>query len=126
LFDQNSPIEFTKTKQQASSDLENVHWCGFGRSSECLNHENLDGKCDDHHNYEQGIFEEPCEHVHFTFEYLSGIDDVEQLHENKDLENRCVVHQLLCLITHNKLIWGVNLFRGIFNFIPVGITHFLV
>jgi hypothetical protein len=58
------------------------------------------------------LVEEVLEHVDFTLSNLSGVDQVEDLHENKHLEDKCVVKHLLCMLELCCLI-GCNNSRNL-------------
>jgi len=56
----------------------------------------LDNECQKCDHNEKGVVEYSVEHVEFSEFNLFGIDLVENLHKNENLENVCEMDALLC------------------------------
>ena len=56
----------------------------------------LDGNCNDEDDDEEGVVEEVGEDVEFGFLEFSGVDLVEDLHQDKGVEEDAVVFACLC------------------------------
>lgn len=93
-----APDEF----QGADAEAENVMFHGKrigldGVASE-LDEDHLDADCQKEDDNEPRVVEEVLEYVILVLSKLPRIDQVENLHENKDLENNRVVKHLLSVL----------------------------
>jgi len=93
--------------------------CLDGRTTKldeyALNHNG----CKENHN-EPLVIEETGEHVQFSFANLTRVDQVEDLHEHKYLENYSIMKHLLCWSHRLGFLWEMH-GRGCKRF-PVCIT----
>jgi len=86
-LDNESPDKRKRTKCKRHEILIGIEWPGLDSLSSDFNHAHLDNESEGGHSNEQEVVEEPGENVDFTFFDLSGIDLVEKLHEDEDLED---------------------------------------
>lgn len=85
-----------------------IKWSAFGDHSSYLNHGYLCDPLNNPNNNKGGIAEEISEHIEFSFFNFPGVDLIEKLEENENLEHECEVSNLLCLVTELEVIWCVS------------------
>lgn len=85
-FHNKSPNKWQTSNTNADEVPFHIKGESLDSFSSVFNQNNLDYKCEDHDYKEERIVEEAREDIEFTRLDLSGIDEVEKLKENEDLE----------------------------------------
>jgi len=80
----------------------------LGNNSTNLNHADLCDPFNHPNDDESGVAKEVSENILFVFLNLSSVDLIEQLQENENLEYKCEVNNLLCLVSNFKIQWCVT------------------
>jgi hypothetical protein len=71
--------------------LVDSQWGASDWLSSVLDHHDLHDDSHDHDEQEEAVVEESLEHIVLVSTKLSGVDFVEDLHENESVEYHCVV-----------------------------------
>jgi len=78
-----------------------VQWVRLHDDTSEFDHAHLDDECQNCNDDEKSVVENSFEHVEFAQLDLFGIDLVENLHKNEDLENICEMDALLRVRTQS-------------------------
>ena len=103
-----SPWKRNYTNGQTDKVLFSVKSVALGNNSTNLNHADLCDPFNNPNDDESGVAKEVSENILFVFLNLSSVDLIEQLQENENLEYKCEVNNLLCLVSNFKIQWCVT------------------
>lgn len=103
-----SPWKRYYTNGQTDKVLFSVKSVALCNNSTNLNHADLCDPLNHPNDDESGVAKEVSENILFVFLNLSSVDLIEQLQENENLEYKCEVNNLLCLVSNFKIQWCVT------------------
>ena len=101
-----APNEFQRTDGETNQVLIEVQSVGLHSGTAKLNEDTLDDDGKNEDDNEPYVVEEVSEHIDLIISDLSRVNEVENLHENKDLEDNGVVKHLLTVLECLHLIGG--------------------
>lgn len=98
-LDEESPDKLTRSESDAEQVLIASQWISFCDPSTDFHNNHLDHECEDDDRDEKWVSEDTFKDVKLIFLEFSGVQLIEQLHEDESLEDMGVVKKLLGLIS---------------------------
>ena len=96
-----------------------VQWEAFSNLSTNFDHCNLNNKSQKRNENENAVSENSRENVELTIFQKSGIELIEKLHENKDLEYIGEMKKFHCFCHIWNISWSNNMFGPVSSFLKL-------
>jgi hypothetical protein len=104
-FDNCTPWNRKETETKANQVLIEVKWIAFSDHASKFDHYELHNPFDDVNSDECVVCEESFKDVPFSFLDKSGVDLIEKLQDNEDLEDVCEMNTFLSTISKFIVLW---------------------